>query len=84
MYKVYVLYSQKHNKIYIGFTSNLEDRLLSHNEKATKGWTIRYRPWELVYTEKFEIKSKAMIRERQLKTAKGREFIWGLVMENNE
>ena len=50
MYKVYVLYSESYNKIYIGFTGNLEARLISHNELATKGWTIKYRPWVLIYT----------------------------------
>ena len=72
---VYVLYSPSHDQIYIGHTSDLENRLLSHNQLATKGWTIRYRPWTLVYQETFETKSEAMKREKQLKSAKGREFI---------
>ena len=38
MYTVYVLYSEEHDKIYIGYTSNLEQRLKSHNELGTKGW----------------------------------------------
>ena len=75
MFTVYVLYSAGHNKIYIGFTSNLNQRLLSHNQLATKGWTIRYRPWELIYTEAFAVKADAMLREKQLKSAKGRSFI---------
>ena len=79
MFTVYVLYSEKHNKIYIGYTSNIEQRLLSHNELETKGFTLRYRPWKLIYTEVFLKKSEAMKREKQLKTAKGREFIWKLV-----
>jgi putative endonuclease len=54
MYKIYILYSSAYNKIYIGYTSNLDARLLSHNELRTKGWTIKYRPWELLYTEIFE------------------------------
>ncbi|MFN8116262.1 MAG: GIY-YIG nuclease family protein [Bacteroidia bacterium] len=79
MFTVYVLYSEKHNKIYVGYTSNIDQRLLSHNELETKGFTLRYRPWKLIYTEVFSEKSKAMKREKQLKTAKGREFIWNLV-----
>ncbi|SKB44189.1 GIY-YIG catalytic domain-containing protein [Sphingobacterium nematocida] len=47
MFTVYVLYSPAYDKIYIGFTSDLESRLKSHNELAKKGWTIRFRPWEL-------------------------------------
>ncbi|WP_084163758.1 GIY-YIG nuclease family protein [Olivibacter sitiensis] len=29
-FTVYALYSEKHDKIYIGFTSNLAERLKSH------------------------------------------------------
>ncbi len=79
MFTVYILYSENHNKIYIGYTSNKEQRLLSHNELGTKGYTLRYRPWKLIYTESFLLKSDAMKREKQLKSAKGREFIWNLI-----
>lgn len=56
MFTVYALYSEKFNKIYIGFTSNLEKRLISHNELGQKGWTIKYRPWKVFHTESFESK----------------------------
>jgi putative endonuclease len=51
MFTVYVLYSTLHNKIYIGYSSDMPRRLLSHNQLATKGYTIKYRPWIIVYTE---------------------------------
>jgi putative endonuclease len=76
MFTVYVLYSTAFDKIYIGYTSDMDARLRSHNELATKGWTIKFRPWQLVYTEIFETKKEAMLREQQLKSAKGRVFIW--------
>ncbi len=79
MYHVYVLHSPSFDKIYIGFTSDLEARIKSHNYLATKGFTIRYRPWKLVYTEEYNTKSEAMKRERQLKSARGREFIRSLI-----
>ncbi len=72
---VYILYSASHNKIYIGFTSDLQARIKSHNELATKGWTIRFRPWKIVHVETFKNKLEAMKREKELKSAKGREFI---------
>ena len=75
MFTVYVLYSIKYDKIYIGFTSNLEQRFLSHNELSKKGWTVKYRPWEIVYTEEYSTKSEAMKREKALKSHKGRDFI---------
>ena len=80
-YTVYVLHSIKHNKIYIGFTSDLNQRILSHNEISKKGWTVRFRPWKLVYSEQYDSKEKAMEREIQLKSAKGRQFIWDIIHE---
>nr|WP_237249358.1 GIY-YIG nuclease family protein [Sphingobacterium faecale] len=41
MYTVYVLYSPVYDKIYIGYTGNLANRLLSHNKLSTKGWTVQ-------------------------------------------
>ncbi len=79
MFTTYVLHSETHDKIYIGFTSNLEQRLLSHNQLATKGWTIKFRPWELIYREEFETKSQAMKREKELKSFQGRQFIRSLI-----
>jgi putative endonuclease len=79
MFTVYVLYSKGFNKIYIGYTSDLSTRFLSHNELGTKGWTIKFRPWEILITEEFSTKSEAITREKQLKSAKGREFIWSMI-----
>jgi putative endonuclease len=74
-YYVYILFSPSSNRIYIGYTSDIEGRLLSHNKLAAKGWTIRFRPWTLVHSELFTTKREAMVREKQLKSAKGRDFI---------
>jgi putative endonuclease len=74
-FHVYVLHSARLNKIYIGFTSDLNARLLSHNELATKGWTIRFRPWSLIYSEPFATKAEARRREKELKSAVGRNYI---------
>ncbi|MEO6253347.1 MAG: GIY-YIG nuclease family protein [Ferruginibacter sp.] len=79
MFTVYVLYSKDYDKIYIGFTSDLKQRLLSHNELGKKGWTIKFRPWKLIYTEVFQLKSGAMKREKELKTATRRNFIWSII-----
>ncbi|MCW5921732.1 MAG: GIY-YIG nuclease family protein [Saprospiraceae bacterium] len=79
MFTVYVLYSAKHDKIYIGYTSNLKQRLISHNELGTKGYTLKYRPWEVVFTEQFQTKTEAIRREKALKTAAGRAFIWNKI-----
>jgi putative endonuclease len=75
LFYVYVLHSVSHDNIYIGFTSDLEARIKSHNELATKGWTIKFRPWNLIHAETFQTKSEAMRRERELKSSRGRNFI---------
>lgn len=81
MYYTYVLYSPRHDKIYVGYTSNLQGRLDSHNIFSQKGWTINFRPWDLLYSEQYPTKQEAMKREKELKSAKGREFIWQLVRQ---
>ena len=75
MFSTYVLYSELHDKIYIGFTSNVQQRILAHNDDKNSGWSRSFRPWKLIYFEEFESKSEAMAREKQLKSAKGRAFI---------
>jgi putative endonuclease len=75
MYSVYGLYSPSYKKIYIGFTSDLDKRLFLHNNPISKGYTSRFKPWILIYSEEQPDKKSAMFREKQLKTAKGRLFI---------
>ena len=80
-FQVYVLHSKKLNQIYIGYTSDLAARLESHNKLATKGWTIRHRPWFPVYSETFGTKQEAMKREKELKSARGRKFIREVILK---
>ena len=75
MYTVYVLYSEKFQKHYTGYSSDFEARLLSHQHLGKKDWCIRYRPWKVIYTETFTDKSLAMAKEKWLKTGIGRDFI---------
>jgi putative endonuclease len=79
MFTVYALYSPSYKKIYIGCTSDLPNRFLSHNELATKGHTVKYRPWVIALTEEFVAKSDAIKRENQLKTANGRKHVWDVI-----
>ena len=72
---VYILFSENYGKTYVGFTSNLIERFKSHNYLSKKGYTIKFRPWQVIYVEFFTTKSEALKREKILKTGKGREFI---------
>jgi putative endonuclease len=70
MYYVYILKSLKDGKLYTGVTNNPDRRLQEHN--GGKNAATRYRrPFILIYTECFASKSKALKRERYLKTPKG-------------
>ncbi len=75
MFYTYVLYSRAFDKIYIGYTSNLESRFKSHNELSVKGYTVKFRPWIIAFSEQFDSKAEAMKREKQLKSSRGRAYI---------
>lgn len=77
MYFIYAVYNKTVNKIYIGQTENLKNRLELHNNKTfDKSYTSRFDgKWELIYSEKADDRKSALIREKQLKSFRGREFI---------
>jgi putative endonuclease len=69
MYSVYILRSKQDKTYYIGYTSNLSDRIKRHNQGRSR-YTRKNIPWELVYHEEYESKQAALKRERQLKSYK--------------
>jgi putative endonuclease len=75
MFCVYVLYSFSADKLYTGMTSDLITRFKFHNSKSTKGFTLKFRPWYCIHTEFFDLKREALLREKELKSGKGREWI---------
>ena len=74
MYYTYILKSISSERYYIGQTSDLVLRLKRHNENLVKS-TKNRGPWEIVYSEEYEIRSEAMQRERYLKSLKSRKSI---------
>jgi len=79
MYFVYILYSPKADRYYVGQTENLERRLEFHNSGGVFS-TKPYGPWELKYTENFATRSEAMRREREIKNQKKRSYIENLIV----
>ncbi|MBT8253741.1 MAG: GIY-YIG nuclease family protein [Flavobacteriaceae bacterium] len=71
MVYIYILYSETHNRYYVGMTENIEQRLTYHNEGQVKS-TKAYKPWRLVRFEKYKSKMEARVREKYLKSAAGR------------
>ena len=83
-YHVYILYSRKICKYYIGVTSDLERRLVEHNEGISKkAWTKRASDWTVVYSEGFENKSNAFKREKKIKSFKGGNAFYRLICQGS-
>jgi len=71
---VYIIYSQKYGKTYVGSTLDLEKRLKEHNSgKST--FTSKFCPWEIIHFEKFDNLQDARKREKYYKSASGRKKI---------
>ncbi len=83
-YVVYCLWSLKFDKIYIGYSGNLIERIKSHNSLSTSGYTLRYRPWIVIHVEFFNNKREAIIREKYLKSSRGRAFVRQLIEVHHE
>ena len=67
-YFVYLIATRYKNKTisYVGYTSNLTERLSKHNIGKGAKFT-RGRKWKLIYKKRFETKSLAMREEYKLK-----------------
>lgn len=86
MYYVYAVYNRENNKIYIGQTEDIEERISLHNSKTFKGsYTSRFSgDWKLIYKEKVNTRQEALKREKQLKNYRGREHIKKLIYRSPE
>lgn len=81
MYYIYILFSEKLNKYYVGYTANIQDRLYKHNNKHL-GFSNAAKDWILKYSEKYQTKSDAMKREKEIKKWKSRIKIEKLINSN--
>ena len=78
-YYLYILYSDKLDKYYIGYSGDeLTARIRKHNSNH-KGFTGKADDWILVYCEKYLTKALAYARERQIKGWKSRTAILRLI-----
>jgi putative endonuclease len=77
---VYILYSEKLDKYYIGVTENVEERLQKHLCNHG-GFTGKAKDWTIRLTEFYPDKVAALKREKQLKGWKNRQRIEQLIHE---
>ncbi|GAB4218658.1 MAG: GIY-YIG nuclease family protein [Candidatus Microgenomates bacterium] len=67
----YILFSKKDKGFYIGFTTDLRKRLITHSKGLVPSTKFR-RPLFLIHYEYFIDKSDAKAREKYLKSGYGR------------
>ena len=83
MFFVYVLYSRKDKRFYIGFTKNIERRVKEH-VAGRNHTTLRLDSAELIFYEAFVDEKDARRREKYLKTTQGRKGLRYIVRETLE
>ncbi|RJO59393.1 GIY-YIG nuclease family protein [Candidatus Parcubacteria bacterium] len=72
-YFVYILLLSN-KQLYTGFTANLKERLLQHQNEKVKS-TIHRRPLKLIHYEVYLKESDARRREKFLKTTEGKRLL---------
>jgi len=73
-YCVYILFSQKDSLLYIGYSSNVEKRIQTHNEEGCRS-TAHRRPLQLIFCEFYLFEEDARNREAYFKTTAGKKAI---------
>ena len=80
MFFVYALWSEKFDKIYVGFSNNPDKRLKEHNAgKST--FTNKYRPWIRFYLEEASSSVEARKKEKYYKSDWGRKKLQSILEE---
>ncbi len=64
---IYILTNQINTVLYIGVTSELQQRIWQHKAKLVEGFTSKYNVTKLVYYEVFADIRDAIAREKEIK-----------------
>jgi len=72
MYFVYMARCSDHS-LYTGYTSDLKQREMKHNQGKGAAYTRMRRPVKFVYSETFDTRSGAMKREYAIKKMRKRD-----------
>lgn len=67
MFYVYILYSHKDKKLYVGQTNNLDERIKRHTNGHVEATRHRL-PITCIHSETFNSRAEAMAREHYLKS----------------
>ena len=63
---VYIMWSERLGKFYVGSTGNLENRVKRHN-KGEEKFTSKGVPWQLIWSESYRTRSEAVQMENKIK-----------------
>ena len=83
MYFVYILYSARVDRYYVGQTEDLALRMVSHLSGISR-YTSIANDWKMVYSEQFETRSDAIKRENEIKRKKSKKYIQKIIAESKE
>ena len=81
MFYSYILISEKNGRYYVGHSSDLVERLNTHNIGKVKS-TRNKGPWKCVYFEEYNTKLGANRRELEIKKQKSKKYIEDLISNN--
>jgi putative endonuclease len=79
---VYILTNIERTTLYIGVTSNLNQRIWDHKQGKGSEFTAKYKLSILLYAEEFDSLSDAIAREKQLKAWR-KDWKWELIKKSN-
>jgi len=77
---VYIIFSSSLNKFYVGYTTDIQKRLLEHNSGISV-FTARANDWELKYCKTYNTREEAMKKEQEIKRKKSRKYIEWLITQ---
>ena len=66
-YFVYIMVSNCHRVLYVGFTNDLHRRIFEQQSRSKNGFTEQYNVTKLVHYEVYYYVNDAIAREKQLK-----------------
>jgi len=78
LFSVYIIYSAKLTRYYIGYTTDIGKRMVEHNSGAS-AFTSKAADWVLKWQKHFASRELAMQEERRIKAKKSRKYIEYLI-----
>jgi putative endonuclease len=80
MHYLYIIYSSKVNKFYVGETDDVELRLLKHNNHSYQGsFTKIADDWEAVMLFECFTRNQSLLLEKFIKSMKSKIFIQKII-----